>query len=67
MSSGYAHAQADSIRWRTAAKKLNTRVAKEVKELGDRDVSPIDAVGKRPQKATQASRMGFGREDAICE
>jgi hypothetical protein len=55
-SSGYAH-----------AKNPNTSVAKEIKELGDRGVSLIDAVGKRPQRATQASRMGFGREDAICE
>jgi hypothetical protein len=28
---------------------------------------PIDAVGQRPQRAKQASSMGFGREDAICE
>jgi hypothetical protein len=33
--------------------------------VGDRDVSPIDAVAKRPQKAMQAS--GFGRAGAICE
>src|SRR6266700_6092196 len=28
---------------------------------------PIDAVGERPQRAKQASSMGFGREVAICE
>jgi hypothetical protein len=33
--------------------------------VGDRDVSPIDAVAKCPQKAMQAS--GFGRAGAICE
>jgi len=66
-SSGYAHAHAGSIRCRTAAKKPNTNIAKEIKELGDRGVSPIDAVGKRPQRATLASRMGFRREDTICE
>jgi hypothetical protein len=28
---------------------------------------PIDAGGDGPQRAKQASSMGFGREDAICE
>jgi hypothetical protein len=33
--------------------------------FSDRDVSPVDAVGKRPQETAQAS--GFGRAGAICE
>jgi hypothetical protein len=52
------------------AKKSRTSVAKEIKDLRevrDRAVDPIDAVGKRPYRAKQPSSMGFGREDAICE
>jgi hypothetical protein len=46
----------------------NAGVVRKISDLpgvGDRAAGPIDAVGKRRQKATQAS--GFGRAGAICE
>src|SRR5215469_3635472 len=48
----------------------STRIAREISDLlgaEGRALSPIDAVGKRRQKATRASGMGFGRTGAICE
>jgi hypothetical protein len=36
-------------------------------EFTDRVHGPIDAVGIRPQRAMQASGMGFGRGKTICE
>jgi hypothetical protein len=42
--------------------------AKEISNFRKTGTSgPIDAGGGGPQRARQASNIGFGREDAICE
>src|ERR1700733_7456856 len=45
--------------------KLESEGDLEAGEIGTS--GPIDAGGNRPQRARQASSMGFGREGAICE
>jgi hypothetical protein len=47
----------------SVVEKLDTNV--EARETGTS--GPVDTGGNGPQRAKQASSIGFGREGAICE